>query len=281
MNKWFEIFKAGKQTSSSGQIREWSQADLDHMVTSYDPELKAAPLVVGHPKQNDPAYGWVDKLKRVGNLLMALPKQVDPQFSEMVKTGRFPKRSISVYPDGTIRHVGFLGAMPPAVKGLKDVEFVDDPQAETYDYGEEATMPTLEELQLQLDEEKRKRLEAEEKVKSSEANFAEQLKKARHKEVADFVEAGIKKGKILPAWKKDGLTEFMQGLDGDEETFEFSEGKEQTRGEWFKGFIDSFSAHPLFKEMARPDGDKDKSDADFAEDEKLAEEMAAGHSVKK
>ncbi len=52
----------------------------------------------------------------------------------MVKAGRFKSRSASFYhPDNPnnpkpgvyyLRHVGFLGAQPPAVKGLKAVEFI-------------------------------------------------------------------------------------------------------------------------------------------------------------
>jgi hypothetical protein len=41
----------------------------------------------------------------------------------MVKRGLFKKRSISLYPDLTLRHIGFLGAMPPAIKGLADIKF--------------------------------------------------------------------------------------------------------------------------------------------------------------
>ena len=56
-------------------------------------------------------------------------KDVEPQFAEMVNTRRFPKRSTAFYtPDHPqnpkpgvwyLRHVAFLGAQPPAVKGLR------------------------------------------------------------------------------------------------------------------------------------------------------------------
>ncbi|EJY2457757.1 peptidase, partial [Escherichia coli] len=65
--------------------------------------------------------------------LMAEPAQLDPQFAEMVTDGRFKKVSASFYlPDSPsnpkpgvlyLRHVGFLGAQPPSVKGLKQVSF--------------------------------------------------------------------------------------------------------------------------------------------------------------
>ncbi len=291
MKGWIEIFKSGQHTSSNGVAKTWTTGDLDKMVKNYGAAEHEAPVVVGHPRANDPAYGWLQKVKRTGDTLLGKFHQVAPEFTELVKEGRFKKRSISVYPDGTIRHIGFLGAQPPAVKGLKDITFSDDTEAITYEYnentGEEANMTELEKLQKKLDEEKRLRKEAEDKAgnkekeaKKSAASFAELQKKMQRKGIENFIEAGIKDGKILPAWKDKGLADFMDGLESQEETFEFAEGKKQTRAQWFKEFISSFSEHPLFKEMVKPEDNKKKEADDFAEDEKAAEEMAAAHQVK-
>jgi hypothetical protein len=132
----FEIFKAGKQTASNGAALDFSEDMLKAAVEAYDPALHEAPIVVGHPKDNHPAYGWIKSLSFADGQLIATPDQLDPEFSEMVTAGRFKKRSASFYlPDspnnpkpGTLylRHVGFLGAQPPAVKGLKDVSFAEE-----------------------------------------------------------------------------------------------------------------------------------------------------------
>ena len=287
MNKWMEVFRAGRNTSASGQTREWTESDLEKIVTSYDPDKHEAPIVVGHPKDNSPAYGWIEQLKAVGRTLLAKPKQVEPQFAEMVRSGRFKKRSISLYPDGSLRHVGFLGAQPPAIKGLKDVSFSDKQQDfETYEYTED-TMTEVEKLQAQLDAEKQARQAAEqkaadfkEKAKTAEENFAEAEKKARRAEVDNFIESGIKDGKILPAWKEAGLGDFMLALDDQTQTYEFAEGTSETPGAWFRKFISDFAEHPLFKEMAKPDGDKDRQEADsFAEDERIADEIAGPYKA--
>lgn len=128
-----EIFETGRQTSESGETSEWSEELLDQTVSAYDPDIHEAPIVVGHPKANAPAYGWISKLERNDSKLVAETRDVMPEFSDMVKAGRFRKRSASFYlPDapsnpvpGTyyLRHVGFLGAQPPAVKGLADPAF--------------------------------------------------------------------------------------------------------------------------------------------------------------
>lgn len=135
--KSFQIFKPGRHTSSSGQVIEFTEDMLRAAVEAYDPALHEAPIVVGHPRDNGPAYGWVKSLSfDESGAIVAEPQQVDADFDEMVEAGRFKKRSASWYlPDsptnpkpGTLylRHVGFLGAQPPAVKGLKEVQFSED-----------------------------------------------------------------------------------------------------------------------------------------------------------
>jgi hypothetical protein len=91
---------------------------------------------VGHPKTDAPAYGWVRALRADGGDLVAEPHQVEPAFAEMVQAGRFKKISASFYTPNHpsnpkpgafyLKHVGFLGAAAPAVKGLRDVAFAAD-----------------------------------------------------------------------------------------------------------------------------------------------------------
>lgn len=129
------IFKAGKHTSAGGTTLDFSEDVLRAAAAAYDPAVHEAPIVVGHPKDNAPAYGWVSGLDYAEGNLEALPAQVDEAFAEAVKAGRYKKVSASFYtPEspanpkpGTyyLRHVGFLGAQPPAIKGLKAVNFAE------------------------------------------------------------------------------------------------------------------------------------------------------------
>lgn len=133
--KPFEIFRTGSHVSSSGAQIEVTKSMLDTIARNYNAAGVQAPLVVGHPKTNDPAYGWVKKMEVKGDVLVAHPEQVEAEFEEMVEAGRFKNRSISLYQPtdasnpmpGVLfpRHVGFLGAHAPAIKGLKPVEFSD------------------------------------------------------------------------------------------------------------------------------------------------------------
>ncbi len=133
-SKPIQIFKPGKHVAMSGATLSFSEADLAATAAAYDPAKHEAPLVVGHPKHDAPAYGWVKSLAFADGL-DAEPHQVDPAFAEMVERGAFKKISASFYtPDSPnnpvpgvyyIRHVGFLGAQPPSVKGLRNPEFAD------------------------------------------------------------------------------------------------------------------------------------------------------------
>lgn len=133
--KLLEIFKAGKHVDASGVTREFSESDLVASAAAYSPSLHEAPIVIGHPKHDDPAYGWVESVDVQGGSFLANPKQVDPAFAEDVKAGKYKKISASFYaPDSPsnpvqgvyyLRHVGFLGAMPPSVKGMKPVNFAE------------------------------------------------------------------------------------------------------------------------------------------------------------
>ncbi len=133
--KGVEVFRAGEHADSSGRRHTFAEADLDK-IAAYDPAGHEAPLVIGHPEANAPAYGWVARVYREGGSLKADFKDVAPEFADLVKAGRFKKRSISLYPDGSLRHVGFLGAVPPAIKGLKDVQFAEG-EPQTFEFGEE------------------------------------------------------------------------------------------------------------------------------------------------
>lgn len=130
----FEIFRPGKHRTSDGRVIEFSEAQVAQAIAAYDPALSEAPLTVGHPKTNAPAFGWVGKMTLgAGGAVVAEPRQVQADFAEAVAEGRYKKRSASWYlPDhpcnpkpGTLylRHVAFLGAAPPSIKGLADIEF--------------------------------------------------------------------------------------------------------------------------------------------------------------
>jgi len=133
--KTLQIFKPGTHTAMSGQTLASSESDLQATCTAYDITKHEAPLVVGHPAHDLPAYGWVQSLTYNEGGIDATPAQVNTDFADMVAAGAFKKISASFYAPNApsnpvpgvyyLRHVGFLGAQPPAVKGLRAPQFAD------------------------------------------------------------------------------------------------------------------------------------------------------------
>ena len=140
-NDWIEIFRGGRQVDSRGNEHD-GDVVIDKALASFDPREHEPPLTVGHPEDNSPAFGWVEGLKEAVKdgvkVLMAKFRQVAPDFEDLVKQGLFKKRSASFYPDGRLRHVGFLGAAPPAVKGLADMAFAEKGEFIAFVTGDDA-----------------------------------------------------------------------------------------------------------------------------------------------
>lgn len=131
--KKIPAFRAGTHTDMNGNTITFNREDLIATAAAYNPANHEAPIVIGHPETDDPAYGWIDRFEVVDDELVAIPAQVEPVFGEMVDNGRFKKVSMSFYepnnPNNPKRgvwypkHLGFLGATPPAIKGLKPIQF--------------------------------------------------------------------------------------------------------------------------------------------------------------
>ena len=133
--KWIEIFRGGEQTDSQGQTHDGDKM-IDDAVSLFNAAEHEPPAVIGHPKDNAPAFAWVDGLKREGDSLLAKFKDAQPEFVDMLERGLFKKRSAAFYANGMLRHVGFLGAMPPAVKGLADIKFNADEPALVFEFAQ-------------------------------------------------------------------------------------------------------------------------------------------------
>ena len=122
------ILPAGEAVrDQSGELVTFSHADLDEIAQSYNPD-NPAPVVVGHPETNGPAFGWWQQLQRVGDHLFAITDKIHPALAEAIDQGMFRKWSASIFRrDSTanptpgklsLRHVGFLGAAAPAFPRL-------------------------------------------------------------------------------------------------------------------------------------------------------------------
>ena len=132
-----EIFRAGTRVTADGRALEFGRADLDEIVESFaaaNPD--GVPLVIGHPQTHDEAHGWVSKLWRDGDSLFCDCADVSAALRDKIAARRLPNRSASFFPPRHphnptpgrwhLRHVGFLGAVAPAVSGLQPIQFAAD-----------------------------------------------------------------------------------------------------------------------------------------------------------
>ncbi len=133
-----EVFRIGTFTPMEGAPISYSAADLKAVADAYDEATAPAPIVVGHPTTDAPAFGWAKSFDfdATTGILHATVGEIAPAFSEAVKAGHYKKVSLQFFrPDGAAnpvpgtwypKHIGFLGGMAPAVTGLKNVSFSGD-----------------------------------------------------------------------------------------------------------------------------------------------------------
>jgi hypothetical protein len=94
---YVELFRSGPQISSTGQKMVFEEADLDQVVSSYNPVKHEAPLIIGH-EQDDatPALGWVREVWRKGKSLWG-KVELTPKAERLIRDGVFKKVSSSFY----------------------------------------------------------------------------------------------------------------------------------------------------------------------------------------
>jgi hypothetical protein len=154
--------------------------------------------------------------------------EIDPEFEQMVKDGKYKNVSIYLNPDNTLRHIGFLGAVPPAVQGLKPVQFAEGDEGDCFGDSEEenevppALDPEPEPESPALDPEPEKvdatvlRIsELERQVESLLKEKEEKLASEKKAEFAAFADMQVSEGRIKPDQKQKvvSVLEFLHTND--------------------------------------------------------------------
>jgi len=120
----------------------FGEKELQQISSSYDPSNYEAPIVIGHlsdpsykGKSTIPAFGWIGKIKIIGDHLKLVASQFSEQLKEFIKDGFYKKVSVALFqPDDPnnptpgkwhLHHLAFLGGVPPAVKGLEQLAFAE------------------------------------------------------------------------------------------------------------------------------------------------------------
>jgi len=134
---WLPFFYSGDHTAEGKG--NWPPERVKKVADNYDSEFNYAPVVVGHPQDDTPAFGRFREIQSVDSTdplglgqpatwLVGVPDRVDPTFAKAVKEGRFGRLSAAFYTEGELpgidgpylRHVGFFGGGAVAKKGMPD-----------------------------------------------------------------------------------------------------------------------------------------------------------------
>lgn len=228
LTDWFDVFRTGRHRDRLGVEHCITAADVDQAIKAY--KAGTAPVVVGHPALNAPAFGWIDAFRRLGDRVQARCSQVVSEFADMVERGMYRNRSISFNSDGTFRHVGFLGAWPPAVKGLELIQFAESEGVTIMDVSNEALQETsLEPQEFAAGSNSQESVlplaepadaptnyqelcrELEVRVLQLEGNIASEQAKSRKAEYGRFVDELVQ-NRLLAPQQKGLLVEFMEFL---------------------------------------------------------------------
>ncbi|QIM62988.1 peptidase [Pasteurellaceae bacterium Orientalotternb1] len=294
-----EIMKLGKHTAVDGREVSFSAADLTDLVNSYDPTLFESPIVIGHPQLTSPAYGWVREMSFEGDTLFATVGQIDAAFADAVNEGRYKKRSASIFLPNSLgnpkpghfylRHIGFLGGVPPAVKGLADVSFAANTEGEDafvdFAFATNPQPNPKEDNSMKTDKEKTDAEKAvaqreaelnareaalkdrENKVAAAETENAQKAQQAAQQAATDFAAQLVKDGKVLPA-QKAGLIEVMVKLGN--EPVSFSDGTQTISKSALDVLKEVLSQKPVdFAEKAGEEGEPEEA-VDFADPSAIA-----------
>ena len=297
------IFRPGQFVSAEGRKVSFAAADLEATVAAYDGEAAPAPLVIGHPRMDAPAYGWVKSLKIVDGALVAEAGDVEASFADQVRAKRYRKVSSSFYAPNhpsnpspgvwALRHVGFLGAMPPAVSGLGTVEFADaddhdlaltslsplkDPPVTDTPTATTPDTTAADEQAASFAERETAIAERERLADERDREAAERASAETHTAHVTFAEAQITAGKLTPAgqYLVVGLLDQLASA----ETVSFGEAGELAPADALRRLFDD--ANPVVSFGAHPDSGapEDAPTASFSAPEGLDvnEDKAALHA---
>ncbi|WP_413873927.1 hypothetical protein [Albidovulum sp.] len=250
-----DVFRAGRFRDMTGGEQTYTEAGLRQIAASYDREVHPAPVVIGHPDVDAPAYGWVESLFVQGGVLKATLEETAPAFADMVRAGRYKRVSICLFtprhpanpkPSGFyLKHVGFLGAASPAVPGLRPVKFSGEPDGAVDLYQDNPAFAG-----------------------------GNELAKLRQLVREGEVEKLIAEGRVLPAFKEEVIA-FAASLDGDE-TVSFAEGQAATRKDWFMSYL---ARQPKVVSFGMTDLGPDPLDAKAAPPRRAAHKVPDGYTV--
>jgi phage I-like protein len=114
---WFKFLRKGIFLDSKGRTWNFDETELAEIESINSNLEEPVSICLGHPKNNKPAKGVIDRIKKVGNFLLAKPKKIAKDFAGKLKSGEILFVSASMNPQTfKLNHIGLVD--DPAIKGL-------------------------------------------------------------------------------------------------------------------------------------------------------------------
>jgi hypothetical protein len=256
--------------------------DIAAIAAAYDPARYQAPVVIGHPETDDPAWGWVLAASAEPDGLW-LDVELLPEMADLVRRGAYRNISVSMWmPEApgnptpgvwALKHLGFLGAAPPAVKGLARVALeaaarsdertvhltqphpiaaIKDDLRAVLRALEGGNMSQHTPQQTQQTPEAVALAAREAKLAEREAAIAARERELRRTVYTQELEAHVRAGRLLPAEVAE-LVALMERLEGSAGV-KLAEGAEKSALDTLRGFLSRLPARVPLGERAGAQG---------------------------
>ena len=287
-----EIFATGKWNGDT-----YTTKDLDQMVKAFGEVGFEPPLKLGHNhaqekdlfKDGQPALGWIGKIYREGNKLLADFKEIPQKVYNALRRKNYKTVSAEIYWNYSnngktwprvLRAVSLIGADIPAVTSLEDLDklYQDNNNHEVRVYSihiesfandkKGGNMDKVEELETKVKEladknavltKNNTNLEAQTKelsdtqvkLKEAQIKLAEGRAEVKAERIKVYISEKKKEGQVLPAFEKE-LTALLNSA-SDEKCFTFTNDKEKSEDlnqyETLKRFVDALPKMIEFSEV--------------------------------
>ncbi|GAB4481859.1 MAG: hypothetical protein OHK0044_30590 [Burkholderiaceae bacterium] len=238
-------------------------ADIAAIAAAYEPARYQAPVVIGHPATDDPAWGWVVGASAAADGLW-LDVELLPEMADLVRAGRYRAVSVALWTPqapgnpkpGTwaLKHLGYLGAAAPAVKGLAPTRLNADADAGAVIL----TIPPKETRNMAEPSNKDHAsgtdaatlAERERELARREAAIAARERELARAAYMQEIDAHVAAGRVLAA-ERAGLVALMEALSV-AGTVRLAEGQSAPALDALRGFLARLPARVDLAERAAP-----------------------------
>lgn len=277
---WDKIARTGTFTDMNGRVYTFTRNDLQQIAENYSKRTELAPLVFGHPATDGPAHGWVKSLRVNGDTLEAEYEDIKPKAQEAIRNKEYRYKSIAIVPGtNTLRHVGLLGAVPPAMSGLGDMAFADEDESLTLFFSikeggnkmDKEALELLAKMQAEAKEKEKElealkakitELEAQTKTLTDEKTAAEKQTEEVKAEFAKFqdetrtkartarVDALVESGRVTPS-ERDKVIAMASALGSTTANFASDSGQITAEEQYLKD-LEGKEPAALFSSFTEP-----------------------------